>query len=177
MRFNSYRNTQRTEAKIIANMKERYGENFVVVMGDWSDAGRTAKFQTSSKTKGWRSLFRKNPCFLIDEFRTSSYCSLCEEKVEGKLWKRPSSRPWRRKEGHQEDVHGLLGELILGVLYLQALTIFSPGCTNPECFEQPKWTYRFWNRDLLSTCNMIKIVRSLLLGYGRPSLFCRGSDV
>ena len=57
MRFNSYRNTQRTEAKMIANMKEKYGENFVIVLGDWSDAGRTAKFQTSSETKGWRMLF------------------------------------------------------------------------------------------------------------------------
>ncbi|KAJ3036018.1 hypothetical protein HDV00_003153 [Rhizophlyctis rosea] len=114
MTFNSYRNTQRTETKLLANMKKRYGKNIVVVMGDWSDAGRTAKFQTSSKTKGWRTLFRRNgiPCFLIDEFRTSSYCPLCEEKIEGKLWKRPSSRPWRRKEGHQEDVHGLLGKLI-----------------------------------------------------------------
>lgn len=114
MRFNSYRNTQRTETKIIANMRERYGENFVVVMGDWSDAGRTMKFQTSSKTKGWRTLLRRNgiPCFLIDEFRTSSYCPLCEKKVSGKLWKRPSSRPWRRSEGHQEDVHGLLGEFV-----------------------------------------------------------------
>ncbi|KAJ3025278.1 hypothetical protein HDV00_012841 [Rhizophlyctis rosea] len=57
VRFNSYRNTQRTEAKMIVNMREHYGDDFVVVMGDWSDAGRTAKFQTLSKTKGWRSLF------------------------------------------------------------------------------------------------------------------------
>ena len=46
-----------------------------------------------------------------------------------------------------------------------------------DCHEQPEWTNRFWNRDLLSTCNIIKIVRSLLSGAGRPSLFCRGSDV
>jgi hypothetical protein len=183
MRFNSYRNTQRTETKMLANMKQRYEENFAVVMGDWSDAGRTAKFQTSSKTKGWRTFFRRNgiPCYLIDEFRTSSYCPLCEEKVQGKLWKRPSSRPWRREEGHQEDVHGLLGEfftILLSCAQVLCLTrIFESGCANPKCFEQPEWTYRFWNRDLLSTCNMIKIIRSLLLGYGRPSLFCRGSDV
>ena len=183
MRFNSYRNTQRTETKLVANMKERYGDGFVVVMGDWSDAGRTMKFQTSSKTKGWRTLFRRNgiPCFLIDEFRTSSYCPLCENKVEGKLWKRPSSRPWRRKEGHQEDVHGLLGEFHQCNFRKFAILDFSQnsilGCTNPDCHKQPEWTHRFWNRDLLSTCNMIKIVRYLLLGFGRPLLFSRGVDV
>ncbi|KAJ3024470.1 hypothetical protein HDV00_000913 [Rhizophlyctis rosea] len=51
MRFNSYRNTQCTEAKMMENMRERYGDDFVVVMGDWSDAGRTTKFQTSNLRK------------------------------------------------------------------------------------------------------------------------------
>ena len=48
MKWKSYIKTQRSELK--------FGQD----MG-MSDAGRTMKFQTSSKTKGWRTLFQRNP--------------------------------------------------------------------------------------------------------------------
>ena len=56
-------------------MKNIYG-NFVVIIGDWSDGEHTQKFQISSKTKGWRTTFKRNhiDCFLIDEYKTSSVC-------------------------------------------------------------------------------------------------------
>jgi hypothetical protein len=103
-------NTQKSEARLIRKMHETYGNDFTVVLGDWSDAGRTAKFQTSSKTKGWRTFFQRTriPCYLIDEFRTSSRCSLCLAAVEKNFKRRPSSRPWQRAHGKSEYVHGLL---------------------------------------------------------------------
>ena len=157
----SFINRQKSESNLIANMRKKFGHNFTVVLGDWSDAGRTAKFQTSSKTKGWRTLFKRNriDCLLLDEYKTSSVCPRCisSEFVEKGFKSRPHSRPWRRHEGKTEKVHGLLG------------------CKNPNCVQQD-WTsgMRYWNRDTLSTCNMRTVVRSLLDGNGRPAVFRRG---
>ncbi|KNC96371.1 hypothetical protein, variant [Spizellomyces punctatus DAOM BR117] len=119
-------NRQKSESNLISNLHNKYGENFTIVMGDWSDAGRTARFQISSKTKGFKT--------------------------------RAHSRPYRRREGKVEKVHGLLG------------------CTNPNCLQQA-WTsgMRYWNRDTLSTCNMLMIVRSMLDGHCRPEVFSRRS--
>ena len=76
-------------------------------------------------------------------------CPKCgkSEFLDKKVKTRDSPRPWRRAQGKEEVVHGLLG------------------CTNPECIEQA-WTHRFWNRDVLATCNMINIVQSMLSGEG-----------
>jgi hypothetical protein len=157
-KWKTFINTQRSESRLIRKMHETYGNDFTVVLGDWSDAGRTAKFQTSSKTKGWRTVFQRNriPCYLIDEFRTSSRCPLCHGAVEKNFKRRPSSRPWQRVQGKSEYVHGLLG------------------CNNRQCIQQ-RWTRRYWNRDRLSTCNMLQIVESMLLGGGRPLVFSRGT--
>ena len=154
-RFKSYCNTQKSESLLIKNMRKKFGKQFTVIMGDWSDAGRTNRFQVSTKTVGWRNFFKKNhiPCFLIDEYKTSSHCPNCESKVET-FKRRPSSRPWRRQQGHTETVHGLLG------------------CTNLTCCKQ-SWTRRHWNRDNLSVCNMMKIVDSFLNGNGRPLYLSR----
>ncbi|KNC97211.1 uncharacterized protein SPPG_07598 [Spizellomyces punctatus DAOM BR117] len=162
-KWHAFINRQKSESDLISNMRNKYGDNFTVVMGDWSDAGRTARFQTSSKTKGWRTLFKRNRinCFLLDEYKTSSVCPHClassADFLEKGFKTRPHSRPWRRREGKIEKVHGLLG------------------CTNPNC--QQAWTMRYWNRDTLSTCNMLMIVQSMLDGHGRPEVFRRGVPV
>ncbi|KNC97948.1 uncharacterized protein SPPG_09423 [Spizellomyces punctatus DAOM BR117] len=159
-KWHAFINRQKSESDLISNMRNKYGENFTIVMGDWSDAGRTARFQTSSKTKGWRTLFKRNRinCFLLDEYKTSSVCPRClassDDFLEKDFKTRPHSRPWRRREGKIEKVHGLLG------------------CTNPNC--QQAWTMRYWNRDTLATCNMLTIVQSMLDGHGRPEVFSRG---
>ncbi|KNC99535.1 uncharacterized protein SPPG_04925 [Spizellomyces punctatus DAOM BR117] len=157
-KWHAFINRQKSESNLISNLRNKFG-NFTIMMGDWSDAGRTARFQTSSKTKGWRTLFKRNriDCFLLDEHKTSSVCPRCSssEFVEKEFKERPHSRPWRRREGKMEKVHGLLG------------------CTNPNCLQQA-WTMRYWNRDMLATCNMLTIVQSMLDGHGRPKVFSRG---
>ncbi|KND03709.1 uncharacterized protein SPPG_08912 [Spizellomyces punctatus DAOM BR117] len=107
-KWHSFINRQRSESNLISNLRNKFG-NFTIVMGDWSDAGRTARFQTSSKTKGWSTLFKRNriDCFLLDEYKTSSVCPRCSssEFVEKKFKERPHSRPYRRREGKVEKVH------------------------------------------------------------------------
>ncbi|KAJ3009306.1 hypothetical protein HKX48_008041 [Thoreauomyces humboldtii] len=66
-RLKAYSLKQRSEAKLIEAMKNRFGQGlqnhvfekekaFTTMLGDWNE-GHTGKFQTSSKTSGWRKTF------------------------------------------------------------------------------------------------------------------------
>ncbi|KAI8822539.1 uncharacterized protein EV422DRAFT_619011 [Fimicolochytrium jonesii] len=109
-RFKAFSLRQKSESKLIKNMRRRYGKNFSVILGDWSDAGKTMRFQESSKTKGFRTLFARNsiPCYLLDEYRTSSVCPDCHGRVKKNILQRLSSRPWQARKGRMEYVHGLV---------------------------------------------------------------------
>ena len=39
LKWLTFANTQRSEQNLINKMKRRFGNDFTVVMGDWSDAG------------------------------------------------------------------------------------------------------------------------------------------
>ncbi|KAI8818442.1 uncharacterized protein EV422DRAFT_602664, partial [Fimicolochytrium jonesii] len=169
-RFKAFSLRQKSESKLIKNMRHLYGKHFAAILGDWSDAGKTMRFQESSKTKGFRTLFARNsiPCYLLDEYRTSSVCPDCHGRVKKNIRQRLSSRPWQARKGRMEYVHGLVG------------------CPNPECINQD-WTpyeipgrrplrlrMRVHNRDILSTKNFLSIVRSVVFGNGRrPDAFSR----
>ncbi|KAI8825229.1 uncharacterized protein EV422DRAFT_617624 [Fimicolochytrium jonesii] len=167
-RFKAFSLRQKSESKLITNMRRRYGKHFSVILGDWSDAGKTMRFQESSKTKGFRTLFARNsiPCYLLDEYRTSSVCPHCHGRVRKNIRRWLSPRPWQARKGRMEFVHGLVG------------------CPNPECINQD-WTpfeipgrqslrMKVHNRDVLSTKNFLSIVRSVVLGNGhRPDAFSR----
>lgn len=155
--LNSYINTKRSEDSFVNHLKAKYNRDISVIMGDWNDAGRTMRFQTSSKTKGWQKVFQRNhvPFYHLDEHKTSKYCPTCECETY-KPFRRLSSRPWRASRGQIDRVNGLLG------------------CTNLECMKQDKLV-RYWNRDSLSTLNMLKIIRGTMETGRRPSLYCRSS--
>lgn len=155
LKLNAFINTKRSEDTFVNVLKAKYNDDISVVMGDWNDAGRTMRFQTSSKTKGWEKVFRRNhvPFYLLDEHKTSKYCPKCENDTH-KPFTRLSPRPWRARHGQIDRVSGLLG------------------CKNLKCIKQDGST-RFWNRDALSTLNMLKIVKETMETGNRPSLFCR----
>ena len=108
-----------------------------------------------TKGKGFIDLFKRNgmKTFLLDEYKTSSVCPDCDGDVEKGFKTRPSSRPWRRKDGHIEKVHGLLG------------------CCNQNCKQD--YEMKFWNRDVLSVRNYLRIIDAILNGEERPSSLAR----
>ncbi|KAI8818637.1 uncharacterized protein EV422DRAFT_621806 [Fimicolochytrium jonesii] len=171
-RFKAFSLRQKSESKLIKNMRHLYGKHFSVIMGDWSDAGKTMRFQESSKTEGFRTLFARNsiPCYLLDEYRTSSVCPDCHGRVKKNIRCRLSPRPWQARKGRMEFVHGLVG------------------CPNPECINQDWMPFeipgrrqplrlrmKVHNRDVLSTKNFLSIVRSVVFGIDgrRPDAFSR----
>jgi hypothetical protein len=110
MRWNTFVNTQRSESGLIKRMRKTFGKNLTVIIGDWNETGRAMRYQVPTKTKGWRKVFARNrtPCYLLDEYRTSSVCE-CGTDVVKDFKKRDHARPWRRARGEKQVVHGLLG--------------------------------------------------------------------
>ncbi|KAI8908886.1 hypothetical protein DFJ77DRAFT_473641, partial [Powellomyces hirtus] len=165
MKFDALRRKMSAEDKLIMHMRERFGPKFLVVMGDWSSQtkGRHRKWVEPSKVAGFRELFKKHhiPCFLLDEYRTSSCCPQCHGRVHTHvLPRRLSPRPWRAALGQMDEVHGLLG--------CRACEDAS-WAVNPHTLSRLK----YWNRDLLATRNFDLIVRSMIDGNGRPAHLSR----
>ena len=98
----------KSEAKLIKNFAAKYGngDQVSVMVGDWSDGGRTLKNQASTKGIGFRDLFRQNgfEVFLLDEYKTSKLCPCCHGDAST-FKRRQNPRPHRKGES---IVHGLL---------------------------------------------------------------------
>ncbi|KAI8919373.1 hypothetical protein DFJ77DRAFT_508256 [Powellomyces hirtus] len=161
MRFDAFRRRQHSEDSLIIRMHQKFGSKLMVVMGDWSSntGGWHKRFHAPTKVAGFRKLFKKHhiPCFLLDEFRTSSYCPWCNNIVQKNVMpRRLSPRPWMAARGQMTEVFGLLG---------------CPTCADPSWAVNPQTgtPLKYWNRGLLATRNFDLIVRSMIDGNGRPA--------
>lgn len=109
LKWNSYINRQRSEAKMINQIKKYFGEpeTTVISIGDWDQKGHHMKGKEPTKGKGMRMVLRRAgfQVYLVDEFRTSCKCHRCHENVEKCLY-RESKRP--KTFGQMHLVHGLL---------------------------------------------------------------------
>ena len=116
---------------------------------------------------------------LLDEYRTSQICPLCEGRCET-FKSRLSPKPWR---DDIVKVHGLLrcqSEKCLRILmqqpFFRQLTLNSQVGTPAErarAMDRLANLARLWNRDDVATLNQLTIVASLLAGNGRPIPFQR----
>ncbi|KAI9089803.1 hypothetical protein DFS34DRAFT_382914 [Phlyctochytrium arcticum] len=161
LKFNRYINTQRSEQKFVTRFRRKFGKDAVLILGDWSDGGHTLRYNEPSKTTGWLRYFKQQKivCYLIDDFRTSKLCPQCEQVVEPMLY-RDSPRPWIRRKSPRWGSGGKRWRVVHGLLV----------CQNLNCAKQAR---NIWNRDDMSTTNMLKIVNSVLAGDGRPENYSR----
>jgi len=111
LRFNTYRNTQKSEAKMINQFRLKFGEpdQVIIIFGDGCQ--HHIKYKAPVKNKSMRAIFRRygSQVYLIDEFRTSMLCYYCcsELHMVGDV---DSPRPWRNKEEYIENTcstHGI----------------------------------------------------------------------
>ena len=165
LKWNSYTNTQRSESKMVNKFKEKFGppETTVIITGDYDNKGSHMKGKEPIIGKRVRTLFHRAgyPIYLINEFRTSKTCNKCSHDVEN-FKTSPSKKP--KKLGKDSLVWGLVR------------------CTNVNC--KPSTTPKgpiseqnthtsIYQRDMNACMNMLKIVKSLLSGTGRPAIYCR----
>jgi len=146
LRLQSYRNTKKSEQKMLNNFKRIFGseKNVVVCFGDYEQK-QHMKFKEATKGKGMRTLFRKAgfQTYLVDEFRTSCRCSKCEVGICKKTMVRENPKPFR---SGNVLVHGLI-------------------CCNNGC--------GYWNRDVNGATNIYKIAFNAVNNKARPSYLSR----
>lgn len=146
LRLNGYINRLRSEQMMINNFIEKFGqpEETIICFGDW-DQKKQMKYKEPTKGKGFRNLFRQNgfDVYLVDEFRTSCRCSVCEGECET-FRECENPRPW--KKGTKITRHGLLRCKTCKVL---------------------------WNRDENSSNNIHKISKCAINKKLRPKYLSR----
>jgi transposase len=146
LRLQSYRNTKRSEQRMLNNFKRIFGdENDVVVcFGDYEQK-KQMKFKEATKGKGMRTLFRKTgfKTYLVDEFRTSCMCSKCEIGICKKTMVRENPKPYR---SGNVLIHGLI-------------------CCKNGC--------GYWNRDVNGATNIYKIAYNAINNKERPNYLTR----
>ena len=150
LRLQSYRNTKKSEQKMINNFKRIFGneKDVVVCFGDYEQK-QHMKFKEATKGKGMRTLFRKAgfQTFLVDEFRTSCRCSKCEIGICKKTMVRENPKPFR---SGNVLVHGLI-------------------CCKNGC--------GYWNRDVNGATNIYKIAYNAINNKERPHYLSRSKNL
>lgn len=151
LKLNLYINTQKSESKMIKNFEKKMGkpEDTIIVMGDY-DRKNGFKGKEPTICKRIRKLFRnhKYDVYLINEFNTSKLCHKCENECDTFL-ERESKKPSHK------------GELI--------------ECWGLKCCNNIKCKL-IHNRDKNSCLNMLKIVKSIFAGKGRPKKYGRTKE-
>ncbi|KAJ2593860.1 hypothetical protein H4R99_005971 [Coemansia sp. RSA 1722] len=115
-------------------------DDTVLVMGNWS-AGMV-RYHEPIRGKGWRKVLKQHGfrVYLIDEFRLSSICPVCNHGLETFRYVR-NPRSWQLDTNPWVKCHGLLR------------------CQNENCLESvagPKGfkRRRLWNRDIAAVLNL-----------------------
>ena len=154
LKWYSYINQQKSEARMINNFKKKFGDenNTLVCFGDWEQQ-KQMKYKEPTKGKGMRTIFKragyKVP--LIYEGNTSAKSFLNGENTE-KFRRRRNPRPWKT------DIklwHGLLR--------------FNTAPNN----EPSK--YILVNRDFNGSMNIRRIAECHLNNEGRPDYLCKNT--
>jgi hypothetical protein len=150
LRLQSYRNTKKSEQKMLNNFKRIFGneKDIIVCFGDYEQK-KQMKYKEATKGKGMRTLFRKAgfQTFLVDEFRTSCRCSKCEIGICKKTMVRENPKPY--KSGNVL-IHGLI-------------------CCKNGC--------GYWNRDVNGATNIYKIAYNAINNKARPNYLSRSKNL
>jgi hypothetical protein len=148
LRLQSYRNTKRSEQRMLNNFKRIFGnqKDVIVCFGDYEQK-QQMKYKEPTKGKGMRTLFRKAgfQTYLVDEFRTSCRCSKCEIGVCVKNIVGKNPRPYRS-----------------GNILIHGLICCKNGCG-------------YWNRDVNGATNIYKIAYNAINNKERPNYLSRSN--
>jgi hypothetical protein len=153
LKLNRFINTQKSEAKMIKNFKNKFGDvkNSIICMGDWDKGDYNMKGKEPVITKKFRRIFKNAgyKTFLINEFRTSKLCNCCHNELE-KFMERESRKPKLYSENKKEIVNG--------ILRCQSI--------KPQCEI-------IHNRDKNAVQNMLYIVATIFKTGKIPAIFTR----
>lgn len=143
LRWNSYINRQRSESKMITQIKRHFA------IGDWSHGGRHMCGKEPNKGYGFRNIFKQAgyQTYLVHEFRTSKLCYDCHHELK------PCRYRVSRKPRPPSSLHSLLP--VHGLR----------SCNNERGCR------RFWNRDVNMSLNILMLAIEALNDRESPVVF------
>lgn len=157
LRWNSYINRQRSESKMITQIKRHFGtpDNIIIAIGDWSHKGHHMRGKEPTKGKGFRKIFKQAgyQTYLVHEFRTSKLCHDCNHEL----------KPCRYRVSKKPRPPNILPRLA-PVHGLRSCTT-EHGCR------------RLWNRDVNGSLNIHMLAIEALNGRERPIAFRRDTSI
>ena len=160
-KLNKFINMQKSEAKMIDNFKNKFGEpdKIIIAFGDHDKGQHNMKGLEPVICKKFRRIF-KNAGFqvnLINEFNTSKMCSCCHCELD-KFLIRESNKPRDKKKNKKVLVNGLLKHTV----------------SNPEGeLNDLQTCSMIHNRDKNAVQNMLYIVEQIKISGKRPDIFTR----
>ncbi|EIE79518.1 hypothetical protein RO3G_04223 [Rhizopus delemar RA 99-880] len=97
LKFSSKLFFDQNDQKLVRSLRAKFGQDDVLVFGDWSASN--VKYQESTRSKGLIRMLKKNGfvVYLINEYKTSSHCATFENELE-KFKIMPNPRPYQRKK-------------------------------------------------------------------------------
>ena len=97
LKFSSKLFFDQNDQKLVRSLKAKFGQDAVLVFGDWS--APNVKYQEPTRSKGLIRMLKKNGfvVYLINEYKTSSHCPTCENELE-KFKTIPSPPLYQRKK-------------------------------------------------------------------------------
>ncbi|KAI9349332.1 hypothetical protein BD770DRAFT_394868 [Pilaira anomala] len=115
MKLSAHINKIQSTKRLSKNIRKKFGKDCILILGNWS-ASRT-RFHEPIKRNGLRNSLRKEgfKVYLLDEFKTSSICPSCENKL-ATFKECINPRPYRRSTNPKVTCHGLL-RYFLHILY------------------------------------------------------------
>ena len=161
-RWWSWCNKRRSEARFLKKFKRMYGgpSQVCVCIGNWSTGGHYTNGTEPTKSIGFRKMFREAGyhVYVIDEYKTSCRCSVCQsDTAETKTFRRvPNPRPQPPADAPA------------AVRAAWKPTIKCHGLT--RCST----CHRLWNRDVNGARNIFLIAKRLIIDHlDRPDYLKR----
>lgn len=133
LKLKSYMNVQKSESKLLNEMKNKYKEDnkeTVILFGNWDQPKQMRNFVPTPGIRLKRLLARIFKIIMIDEYKTSKLCHSCKNETETFLKiKNPNKK--KAKKNPELKFHGLLR------------------CKNANCCK-------IWNRDYNGSLNILE---------------------
>ncbi|ORE05715.1 hypothetical protein BCV72DRAFT_208730, partial [Rhizopus microsporus var. microsporus] len=97
IRLSAYVNKQRADQKLIQDLRAKFGEGAVLVMGNWF--APHVRYHEPIRDLDFRRLLKKRgfQVFLIDEYKASRCCPACHSESRHMFRRVPNPQPYQRE--------------------------------------------------------------------------------
>jgi len=167
-KFYSYINRKRSESKLLHTIKKKFGEDTIVIMGDWSIGKQMRNYISTPNLGLKRKINEKFKVYSIDEYNTSCINYRTEENVENlKVRDWYENKVLKKYKNKIEKITEEEKSIILTnknkTRELHHVLTFKMENNRKGCI----------NRDRNACLNMKKIYKYYIETGERPTVYCR----